>query len=141
MELIDQNGGVGFVDVLREFNTLAPDSSGGGGGGGGGEQRPAGNFEPVFGEDGSVVAIGPGYYMYGRRAVFVSNTGVSFPASGEIGFRVKHAAESYGPSFEFVNLADGGITDDTHTLVPLYFVDSGKIIIDYRACPTIPVRE
>ena len=137
MELIDQNGGVGFVDVLREFNTLSPDSSGGGGGGGG----PAGNFEPVFDEAGSVVAIGPGYYMYGRRAVFVSNTNVSFPATVEIGCRVKHAAESDGPSLEYVNLADGGITDDTHTLVPLYSVDSGKIIIDYRACPTIPVRE
>ena len=113
---------------------------------------PPGNFEPVFAEDQSdhktkLDDVGEGFCPFGR--VFCSNVTVDSSAKIERGYiylEVVHPVSSSnvptiyvkgdtaGPSFDNTN-------DTSQSLIPLYYIDGGRITVDYRSCMSLTIRE
>ena len=122
-----------------------------------------GVFEPIFserdkegGEDGEkeifLSGVGPGLYPYGRnfysRVTFSDEAKI---ASGFIGIKITHKKGGAFAMPSIVKISDEtDLSDVTQpanpegrasTVLPLYVIDSGKIIIDCRCLMSLAVRE
>lgn len=119
---------------------------------GGGKTPPPGNFEPVFAEDQSdhktkLDDVGEGFCPFGR--VFYSNVTVDSSAKIERGYiylEVVHPVSSSSVPTIYVKGATGkpafdNTNDTSKSLIPLYFIDGGRIIVDYRSCMSLTIRE
>lgn len=134
-------------------------------GGTGGRPGP---FEPVFGS-GGISEVGWGYIPFGRRFIAVPPNQADPPLQdGLICLKVTHATRSDSGAggyhtlltSELVTLdvefaEEGGVTglpdirqedgdgepDLEHTLLPLYVVRAGVILLDFRHYLSLPARE
>lgn len=143
------------------------DTHEGGDGGGGGHGFP-GPFEPVF-DDGVIKEVGWGYIPFGRRFVAVRPGQPGQPLrDGLVCLKVSHVTshvseESGYHTFLASGLValdvdfseEGGISglpdirqegedgepDLENTLLPLYVVRAGAVVLDFRHYLSLPARE
>lgn len=119
---------------------------------GAGVTPPPGNFEPVFAEDQSdhkvkLDDVGQGFCPFGR--VFYENVTVDSSAKIERGYiylEVVHpASTSSAPTIyvkgDAVKPAFDSTNDTSKSLIPLYYIDGGRITVDYRSCMSLTIRE
>lgn len=120
-----------------------------------------GIFEPVFSvvtSDGGkkehvLDSVGKGMFSYGRSFYAVNNPKVNDSAKvirGLIGIRIIHRGDGRQyPSSEIV-LASDGLTNVNNTfssegvvstVIPLYYINDGKIDIDCRCLMSLAIRE
>lgn len=113
---------------------------------------PPGNFEPVFAEDQSdhkvkLDDVGTGFYPFGR--LFYQTVTVDSSAKIETGYiylEVNHPVSSQSSPTVYVkggaNTPDFANSNDTSkSLIPLYYIDGGRITVDYRSCMSLTIRE
>ena len=113
---------------------------------------PPGNFEPVFAEDQSdhktkLDDVGEGFCPFGR--VFYSTVTVDSSAKIERGYiylEVVHPVSSSNAPTIYVKgdtarPAFDSTNDTSKSLIPLYYIDGGKITVDYRSCMSLTIRE
>lgn len=113
---------------------------------------PPGNFEPVFAEDQSdhkmkLDDVGEGFCPFGR--LFYQTVTVDSSAkieSGYIYLEVVHPVSSSNAPTIYVKgdtaMPDFYNTNDTSkSLIPLYYIDGGRITVDYRSCMSLTIRE
>ena len=114
---------------------------------------PPGNFEPMFKEDQSdhkvkLDDVGQGFCPFGR--VFYENVTVDSSAKIETGYiylEVIHpaSASSNVPTIYVKGNASQPAFDNTNdtskSLIPLYYIDGGRITIDFRSCMSLTIRE
>lgn len=113
---------------------------------------PPGNFEPVFAEDQSdhktkLDDVGEGFCPFGR--VFYRTVTVDSSAKIERGYiylEVVHPVSSSNVPTIYVKgdtaRPDFDNTNDTSkSLIPLYYIDGGRITVDYRSCMSLTIRE
>lgn len=119
---------------------------------GAGVTPPPGNFEPVFAEDQSdhktkLDDVGEGFCPFGRE--FCSTVTVDSSAKIERGYiylEVVHPVSSSNAPTIYVKgdtaRPDFNNTNDTSkSLIPLYYIDGGRITVDYRSCMSLTIRE
>lgn len=121
--------------------------------GGDGEKTP-GNFDPEFEVDTQdddkvkLSSIGSGYCPFGRAFYYV-NVGSQADSSAKIETGVIYLEVQHpGPSGSDPTITVKGAsnpsfsnTDTTKTLIPLYSINKGEIVADYRCCMSLPIRE
>ena len=113
---------------------------------------PPGNFEPVFAEDQSdhktkLDDVGEGFCPFGR--VFYSTVTVDSSAKIERGYiylEVVHPVSSANAPTIYVKgdtamPAFNSTNDTSKSLIPLYYIDGGRITVDYRSCMSLTIRE
>lgn len=119
---------------------------------GAGATPPPGNFEPIFAEDQSdhkvkLDDVGTGFYPFGR--LFYQTVTVDSSAKIETGYiylEVNHPVSSQSSPTVYVkgdantpNFANSN--DTSKSLIPLYYIDGGRITVDYRSCMSLTIRE
>ena len=125
------------------------------GGGGGGGARIPGNFEPTFEADPSdnntvkLAHVGEGYVPFGRRFYWSGRDSHLHDSAkistGMIYLEVVHPTSSSTPQFlvkgESSSSVDFTQASTNVSLIPLYKIANGKMILDYRSCMSLTVRE
>lgn len=94
------------------------------------------NFEPTFGEDGSIT-IGEGYVCVGRKHYKLG----SGSGAGSGTYRLKVTLNVGGTSIE-IEKGDGfAAPEDEVSYIPLYQLSNSGIVKDYRCNFCVPARE
>ena len=94
------------------------------------------NFEPTFGEDGSIT-IGEGYVCVGRKHYKLE----SGSGAGSGTYRLKVTLEVGGTSIK-IEKGDGfADPEDEVSYIPLYELSDSGIVKDYRCNVCVPARE
>lgn len=110
-------------------------------------------FDPVFGDDGSLVFVNPGLVPVGRQFFWVTPTVEASsggdPASDETFYCIKLilSGGSSGIACSSVTVVEAPPNQDIMnsspfmTLLPLYYTRGGAITLDCRHALSLPVRE
>ena len=117
-----------------------------------GATHPPGNFEPTFAEDQSdhkmkLDDVGEGFCPFGR--LFYQTVTVDSSAKIERGYiylEVVHPVSSSNAPTIYVKgdtarPAFDSTNDTSKSLIPLYYIDGGRITVDYRSCMSLTIRE
>lgn len=83
-------------------------------------------------DDGKVVDC---HFLFGRTTVTIND----FPLDGDGLYSLSIPHSSAGSATIVKNTSD--INSLTQTIIPLFRISNGSVVVDYRGMPVIPVRE
>ena len=99
------------------------------------QKTPTSCFDVEF-QGGTPVAVRLPYVMCGRQVIEAAGT----PSNGINVVRVEHSADSVTATIETGEAAPDN-SSDTETIIPLYKIEDGKIIEDYRNMLRVPLYD